>query len=665
MPARSSPFNRDPVIVGGEADRTHHETSRHHQNASIIPCFAALTLATTITFAGEKTAGTEEPNGTPSTPKFHQTVTVLAQPIENAGAAISIMEREEIVSSGVTTLSEALRGVAGLHVTDSGSRGGVTTVEVRGGDPTHTLVLLDGVPLNDGTNSVGDVCDLASISSDGIERIEIVRGPVSSFYGSRALAGVVQIFSRRAGGGTRGEARANAGRFDARRLGASLGSSTRKRDGILSLIWEKEHGRVGNDRYSGIDLRGQTGLPILGRDLRVRARYVRRTGDDYSDASGGPLLGDGELRHSESDESSLSVTWAIDARDKRRQAVDVAVLHRELDRESPAVASVVPSSIEDARLTRLRLGWSGTFALHRHLSLQSGLDLEREDAASDSALLLGPEVRIPGDYAMRRTSAGAFAGIAGHAGSFVGDLALRFDAAERHAAQFNPRASLSYQPMSATWRARSSIGRGYKLPSFYGLASPPAIGGNPDLRPETSAGVDLGVDLKRGPVTSSLTLFQSRYDDLIDFDFSLMHLVNRARVRSRGIEASLAWALFSSLTFSANATHIQASDKTSDEPILHQPAWSIHATVNWSPTPNVRLGFDARSVSRSFDRQIPVPERDHVSGHAVVGGGFSWKPAPLWRIEARCDNLTNTRYETLIGFPGPRRALRVGVHIGG
>jgi vitamin B12 transporter len=660
-------FNGNPTKDSSSGHQAHSQARVLQVTLFGALRFIALILILPVALAGEEAPRPEEQLGTPPTPRFHQTITVRAQSLENAGAALSVMERDEIAASGMTALSGVLREVAGLHVTESGSRGGVTTVEIRGGDPTHTLILLDGVPLNDGTGSQGDVCDLAGLSSDDIERIEVIRGPVSTFYGSRALAGVVQIFSNRTSKkGTYGAARVDVGHYDLRRLGARLASATGARHGILSLAGEREQGRVGDDRFAGMHLQGQAGLPIFGRRLHLRTRFGHRTGDDYPDASGGPLFGDGALRHSESSESSLSASWMVDAHAERRQTVDVVMFRRALDRESPAVAPVVPSSMEATSLNRLRLGWSGTFSLLRGLALQSGLDIEREEGTNDSSLSLGPEIIIPGDYAIARTTTGVFAGIAGDLAAFSGDLTLRIDVANGHATQANPRASLSYHPRTATWwRARASIGRGFKLPSFYALASPSAIGGNPDLRPETSIGGDFGVDVKRGPVAASLSLFRNRYFDLIDFEFGAMQLVNRARVTSSGVEAALAWKPFSSLTLSSSMTHLATSDPSSDEPILHQPTWTINAILKWTPSPSVRLRLDARSVSRALDRQIPVPERDHVPGHTLLGGAFSWRPASLWRIEARCDNLTDSRYETLIGFPGPRRSLRVGLRFGG
>jgi outer membrane receptor for ferrienterochelin and colicin len=143
--------------VGARKDLQKTTYRRLLLHAFAVLYFLTMVLMASIAFAGEEAPKPEEQGSSPPTPRFHQTVTVLAQPIESAGAALTVVESKAIVSRGMTTLSGVLQEVAGLHVTESGSRTGVTTVEIRGGDPTHTLVLLDGVPLNDGTSSLGDV----------------------------------------------------------------------------------------------------------------------------------------------------------------------------------------------------------------------------------------------------------------------------------------------------------------------------------------------------------------------------------------------------------------------------------------------------------------------------------------------------------------------------
>ena len=110
---------------------------------------------------------------------------------------MTVIDRRLIEDSGARTVGDLLRYAAGIHVLTSGPRGGFNTTQIRGGDPNFTVVLLDGVPLNDSTDTFGGGVNTALIPTAGIERIEIVRGPMSFFYGSAPLAGVINIVTRR------------------------------------------------------------------------------------------------------------------------------------------------------------------------------------------------------------------------------------------------------------------------------------------------------------------------------------------------------------------------------------------------------------------------------------------------------------------------------------
>jgi vitamin B12 transporter len=553
-----------------------------------------------------------------------------------------------------------------VSVSENGSRGGLTTAEIRGGDPTFTLVLVDGVPLNDGTDSEGDIYNLAGLSLDEVERVEIVRGPLSSLHGSRALSGVIQIFSRQASGaGVRGDGAASVGSFADRRASAGIGATRGRRSGTLRVGGEREAGRVGRDDYSALRLLGAAGLPVAGGDLRLRLRYAAWDANDYPDASGGPLLGDGGLRESRSKEGSLSLHWSLADGQRRRHGLDLAAVRHSLERESPAIGTAVPASSQATGLTRLRLGWSGGFALGKSLKLAAGADLEDERADNETRLRLGPGVELPAEYASRRTTGGAFAGLAEARGRVAYDVGLRVDLPEGYRAQLSPRASLSWKPRVGPWRLRGSYGRGFKVPSFYAVSSPRAIGGNPDLGPETSAGGDLGVDVESKRMSVSLSAYLVRYRDLIDFDFSVLQLVNRSEVRSRGVELAVAWRPAKAWSLRGTLTHQDSRDAASDGPLLHQPRWLASGFVAWSPAAALRVAFGSRGQSSGLDRQIPVPGRDRVAGYGILSAWGAWRFLRGAAIEGRCDNLADRRYETLIGFPGPRRSLEIGLRLGG
>jgi vitamin B12 transporter len=124
------------------------------------------------------------------------TGTQVALPVSELPSAITVIDREEIESRQVTDVPQLLRTVPGLSVTQSGTRGGRTSVFPRGGNANYNLVLVDGVPVND----AGGEYDFSDLTTDNIERIEIIRGPQSALYGSNAIGSVIQIFTRRGQG---------------------------------------------------------------------------------------------------------------------------------------------------------------------------------------------------------------------------------------------------------------------------------------------------------------------------------------------------------------------------------------------------------------------------------------------------------------------------------
>jgi outer membrane cobalamin receptor len=207
-------------------------------------------------------------------------------------------------------------------------------------------------------------------------------------------------------------------------------------------------------------------------------------------------------------------------------------------------------------------------------------------------------------------------------------------------------------------RLRASAGRAWKLPSFFALASPPELGGNPDLRPETVLGGDLGVEWRLDRSDAGLTLFYNRYEDLIDFDFESFTHLNRAEVETRGIEGAWGWQPREGITLRANATWQEFESETD---LRHRPRGTGGLQARWQPAEAFTLDLDTQAVSRFFDRQIPVETRRTVGAHELLGLGAAWRFAKPWELRLRVENLLDEEYETLIGFPGPERSVRAGL----
>ncbi len=624
---------------------------------------------------------------------FYETATVEARPLATATAPVTVVGRDEVERLGAVTAADALRHVPGVTVTEAGTRGGLSVAQIRGGDPNFTLVLVDGVPVNDGTYQVGGVFDLEGLPASAIERIEVVRGPFASFYGSTGLGGVVHILTRAGTGtspsaaGLRTEAELTAGDgdlFGGRVLLQGAGYA-------LGASWEEEAERVADERFEQLHLHGKAGWqwgqgsarPVA---LEVAGRATAWDADDYPDASGGSRYGDGALRASEHEELGLSLQLAAGPVASRHH-LNLSLYRHQLDRDSPAVFPLVPPSVEETTFTRLHAGWSWSHDIADGVRLSLGADVEHEDGDNQSVLILPPFLggAIAGDYALERTTPGASVELLAARGAWTVELGARVDVPDSSGttgddpgSQFSPRLGVAYR-LDDTWRLRASAGRAFKLPSFFALASPPALGGNPDLEPEIMTGGDVSLEWRsggragRGRTEGGVGVFVHEYQDLVDFDFQLFTHLNRSRVRAEGIETWFGWhgavgTPAEGWSLLADLTYQDVEDDVTGLPLRQRPEWSGGLRVDWRPTWSPEgtwtLHLDARRLSERRDEQIPVPQFTTVAGYTTVGLGASWRlPVDSLRLQVRVDNLLDEAYETYIGFPAPGRSVRASLRV--
>lgn len=241
-------------------------------------------------------------------PVGYETATVVARPVDSTAVAVSVVDRSAIEASGAATVAEVLPFLPGVTLLSGGTRGGLTAVQLRGGDPNFTRVLIDGVPCNDGTTQVGEVFNLEGVPAVGVERIEVVRGPLSAVYGSTGLAGAINVVTRRGEGPLRGELSASAGQAHERGGAVWLGGGGARADGFLSGVRQEERERIAEERFDLSQLSGQGRWSVgAGASLRLAGRLAAWAGDDYPDASGGPVYGDGRRRKADNDESGLAL----------------------------------------------------------------------------------------------------------------------------------------------------------------------------------------------------------------------------------------------------------------------------------------------------------------------------------------------------------------------
>ena len=615
----------------------------------------------------------------PELPRIYSTATVIDRPISSTTSTVFVIERATIEALAARSVADLLRFVPGVHLLTDGSRGGSTAAQIRGGDPNFTLVLLDGIPLNDTNDQQGGAFNLNSLPTETIDRIEVVSGPLSAHFGSTGLAGAINIITRVGSpiAGTAAPARqgptinATIEGGSASLIRASTGISNwrQSHDYSATLQFEREQGRIGDDRFEQFDAQARLGLrPSATTDLRLAGRFANWEADDYPIASGGPTFGSGELRASRNDELSLGADLTLSPTDRRQFRVNASVYRHTLERTSPAVPPLVPAIVEDARFTRARLGAAVVLRTSDVGFISAGFDVTRESGDVASVLALPPFLGgdIAGDYDITRTFGGPFAELVLELDDVIVEVGTRVDFSDSTDAEVSPRFGIAYRFGNDT-RIRSSVGRAFKLPSFFALASPRALGGNPDLRPETSWGADLGLqhEWREVGMNVGVTVFYNRFSDLVDFDFETFQNINRNAVETRGAELSLGWRADDRFNVDLTVTYQEVEDLSSPEPLLQRPEWLSSFRGSWQAHDRVLLALDAQQVSGSFDRQLPVPDRDRVDGRTLLGMSGIWDVTSQVSAVARADNLANATYETLIGFPGPSRSIRVGLRYTG
>jgi outer membrane cobalamin receptor len=623
----------------------------------------AVAVALVVLVTEARGAGPDEPTVTLEP----VVITGTAIPDDATPAHVTIVPGEMVEAAATVSATEALRQVPGVHLDESGS--GVSSLYLRGAEPNFSVVLLDGVRVNDPTNSRGGSFDFATLTLGEIERIEVVRGPLSSVYGSDALAGAVQVLTRRGRPEPESRIDLGAGRWGWRHgLAATRGAAGRFDYAVTGSYLDDGEPIEGSERVVRTG-HANWGVVLPNRaELRSVVHASAARIEAFPDDSGGPefaVLDATERREADDLAAGLTLTQPLPGAWEAR--LHATYYGRTEAVDSPGVAPGlrdpfgIPPNRADTRYRRRDLAASLQSPPERPLRLSAGLQAQREAGESDGALDLGG-FTLPTDFALTRDQWGAFA----EARLAPADwpqlaAAVRYDRFAGFDAELSPSFGASYTVPIIGARLRAQVGRGFKLPSFFALSHP--VVGNPGLAPETGRTAEAGVEqpLGGGRVTIGVTAFASRYRDLVDFDEGPPpRMVNRDAVTVRGFEAELALRPFPAVELVTHATYTKTNIVGTDEPLRNRPKWRGGATLLWRPAAAVDLYFDLLYVGQVFDSSIPTGDVT-LDRYTRADLAVTWRPLPLGELFVAVDNLFDTEYEEAVGFAAPGRRPRAGL----
>ncbi|HEY6815427.1 MAG TPA: TonB-dependent receptor [Croceibacterium sp.] len=584
-------------------------------------------------------------------------IVVTASRSGDAGG-VTVVDAEAIERRQATSLLEVLADVPGVRASSLGGPAGPSFLSIRGGEGNFTAVMLDGIRLNDPTNSEGGAFDFSLLDPAAVERIEVARTAGSAIHGSDALSGVVQIVTRDPA--LAGLDLAASGWADSRYGGA--GSATVAggwgSGGLLGSFGYYDAGE-GNPastvrRSQGLARGGQA---LGGFRLDATALYAETQGEAFPQDSGGPELAvirERETREGDLAVAGLSLTRDPAARVRPQLSLSYALQHHDSDSPpiAPGVLDGVPASRSEARFARLE-GIGSLAADFDVLTVVGGGAILREEGRSAGVLDFGFELPVAFAGTRETLSGFAEASLRLPAGLSAGG-ALRFDDLSGGGSYWTGRGTLAWDIEPGGPRVFARVANGYKLPSFYALGHP--LIGNAALEPEEGRSVEAGLEWPLPQGGLGLSVFDNRFRNLVDFDPATFQLVNRDRVDTQGLEASARARIGEHWELQGALTHLAVDSAT---PLRGRPAWSGNARLIWQHG-RWEVTAAARGNSSFDDSSIPtgaVVTEGHVEGDL----GVRYAISPGLAVRLTVLNLGDSDNWTATGTPAPGRSIRLAL----
>lgn len=566
------------------------------------------------------------------------TATRQATRINEVIADVTVIDREAIEQAGPTTLPELLSRQPGLHVVDNGGVGKSASVFIRGAGSTHTLLLVDGMPLGSATTGGPS---LHNLPLSQIERIEILRGPASSLYGSDAIGGVIQVFTRRGEGPARPSASFGIGSHNAREAQAGFAGA----NGPLSYSLAAAHYRTDGFSVAADPVRYQTAnfaLPNSDADGYRNSSYSGRVA--YRIAEGheiGASLLEAASRNSFDSGGPLVDSYNNDKTRVHRLHLRNRITDAWTSTLRWGLSEDNSTSYAPARslfaTTQTQWSWQNDLRLPLGSLM---LALENADQSIDSTTA----------YTAKKRSVRSF--VAGYQGS-AGAHSWQGSARRDENSQFGGRTtgSLGYGfRFAAEWQARIAGGTAFKAPSFNQLYFPGF--GNINLKPEEARNREAGINWERGGQHGSLTWFDNRISNLIA-GFPVTN-IGKARITGTAMAYGMvrgAWRADAGLDL------MRPVDESNGNRLQRRPAEALKLSVDYAPG-GWHVGGELSAIGRRYDT---VTQDRAMGGYAVANLHAAREIDRDWAIEARVNNLFNRVYENAWSYAVPGRELFVGL----
>ncbi len=621
-----------------------------------------------------------------------ETVVVTAnrspRPIDQVGQQVTVLTLPQIRLDQETSVADILARTPGVVVTRNGGPGQTTSLNIRGADSDHTLVLIDGVKVND-PSSVGTGYDFANLTTGDISRIEVLRGPQSTLYGSEAIGGVVNVITSEATRPLEGDVQAEGGSYGTAYVNGGIGGRQGPATFRLGAYYQSTDSVSAFDRAfggreaDGFHTAGASGrftydlAPDVQFDERAYYTFSRAEFDGFDTPSTGfaAFGDDAEFGRTQQvvDYTGLNVA-ALGGQLKNRIAYEYNELDRRTEDPNPG-----PSYQSGDKATFDGLGRSQTFDYEGSYAVAPGYDLvfgaqdERSQFSTESPAFFTP---------LTKANVSIASGYGQITGQVLPNLTLtgglRYDAHSTFGDHVTGQASAAWVARPGTI-LRASFGQGFKAPSLFQLYG---ANGVLTLRPESANGWDASVEqhLLDDRLVVSATYFGRKTTNLIDFVFcasaaqpgctparlaAFGFYDNVARNEAEGVELQADWKPLDALEFTGNYTFDDDEDRSPGSPtrgdqLARRPKNTANLSASYLWPVKLRTTAAVRYAGRSFDDSA---DSLLLKSYTLLDLRASYPLSANLELYARAENLTDKRYETAFMYGTLGRAGYGGVRL--
>jgi vitamin B12 transporter len=563
------------------------------------------------------------------------------QPVSDVLSDVSIITREEIERSGATTLADVLGRAPGVEFVRNGGPGGTTSLFMRGGETRFTTLLIDGMRVD--SQATGGA-SWNAIPCGQIERIEIVRGAASALYGSDAVTGVIQVFTRKGAPGFSPAVEVGLGSYGTRKTAVSVSGGTGALDLFVAAERQSSHGfnAINNpansswvpDRDGYVQQSASAGLGLqINKAHRVELNLLYSNLDAQYDAYQSTWDD-----HSEARLNSATLRWLAQWSDNwRSQLMLGSSQERYQTRPSPYLTKTHLNTFS----------WQNDWTLGAH-SLQAVLE-RKEDQLDNSGTGPLPRSRSQNSMALGYTYRHA---------AHVLQLNLRNDEDSEFGSETTSGVAYAYR-LTPQWRLTAGTGTSFRAPTLYQRFS---AYGQSGLAPESGINRELGVAYDGGVYHASVVLYRNPIKNLITFgapgvcsdSYGCFRntgnaMLSGVTLSARGVTGDARW--------SASMDLQDPRDVALDRRLRRRSASNLKLTAS-QPLWGGRWGADLQFTGQRYEN---ASNTQVLRGYALLGIDASYALSGNWTLLARLDNATNARYELAKDYATPGRSLYVGL----